>query len=107
MTSTTDEIAALRAALKAIRTWVGHRIKDGATQGDTVELIAAQLDRALKTPRASKVVEPEVARLRGLLSECDVVLTMIPAKSRDDGWMGLLQTEYVAPLLRKMRNPPS
>ncbi len=72
MTSTSDEITNLRTALKAIRTWVGHRIKDGATQGDTVELIAAQLDRALKTPRASKVVEQDTLRLDWVLKHCTI-----------------------------------
>lgn len=41
-----------------------------------------------------------------LLMECDVVLTMVPATSKPDSWMQLLQTEYIAPLMKKLRGQP-
>ncbi len=59
MTSTTDEIANLRAALDHIRSWCAHELRYqtndlGAAALKTVEILA---ERALKTPRASKVAE--------------------------------------------------
>jgi hypothetical protein len=52
---------------------------------------------------SAKKWEERCKRAESLLRECDVVLTMVPATSKPDVWMGLFQSEYIAPLLRKMR----
>lgn len=61
MTSATDEIANLRAGLEDILDWCHttslHCSSD--VERETYDRIAAMARRALKTPRASKVIEPQ------------------------------------------------
>ncbi len=67
MTSTSDEITNLRAALKAI----AQQTKDVGSSLDAhidcLSTIGALARRALKTPRASKVTEPDTLRLDWVL----------------------------------------
>ncbi len=75
MTSTTDEITNLRAALEEIRSLCAvkefdPRISKGEARG--WRGAAAIARRALKTPRASKVTEPDTLRLDWVLEHCDI-----------------------------------
>ncbi len=89
MTSTTDEITNLRAALDHIRAWCAHEVKNGnpspEAQGvyDTVRAMAM---RGLKTQRASKITEPDTLRLDKLI-DC-----MVPTFLQNDGgWVCLCE----------------
>jgi hypothetical protein len=43
------------------------------------------------------------ADLPALLQQCDTVLTMVPHRGRDDGYMKIFGEEYVTPLVHKLR----
>ncbi len=44
-----------------------------------------------------------VAELEALLQQCDLVLTMVPHRGRDDNYMRIFGEEFVTPLIRKLR----
>lgn len=74
MTSPTDEITNLRAALEDIESWCQAFALGSDNAGARVvcQRIAKDVRCALKTPRASKVVEPDTLRLDWVLTNCSV-----------------------------------